>query len=461
MLESRVIDVQPFRPLDVTASVLMDMTTIQNGVTTLMGRKLMGDVTMVNNDEVPLMPGDYEGMYDFIDVRFFRTGDQQPFKTQQLARDLYPGDTVNVEFAFSYPFEHDEDYAVSVGYDHLGDYIELGRTVFRANTESCTTYWKKDGSVSLLPRRDETTLVIPEDAVAVDLRWTDQVTYRLDITQVNPNCIYYTHGDDQFRFDPEPEEGQPGRVAFVCDNETYYFTLHEGYDFWCPMRFRVQNVSYERPIMSAASTVAGHFDTLVLPFDLQQACYYRLNLGEPMEIASMKDYLGDGEVMFAYENFDPMNWPDTQALKAYTPYLIRSLYPSELQFWASDVTIKATPKIEIPCGPFTLVGSTCALPDVENAYFMKDEYNNGFNFYYSSEAKTLRPFRACFVGGSESEVYEYLKVILDKHTGIETATHESKKGGDEGVYTLSGLKIERSQMHKGIYIVDGKKVVVD
>ena len=77
----------------------------------------------------------------------------------------------------------------------------------------------------------------------------------------------------------------------------------------------------------------------------------------------------------------------------------------------------------------------------------------GGPFYYGSDHKAY-----LVVPKSETPSAHANAIYFDGTTGIEAVKSAEQSTG--AIYTLSGIRVDGKQLPKGIYIVDGKKIVV-
>lgn len=112
-------------------------------------------------------------------------------------------------------------------------------------------------------------------------------------------------------------------------------------------------------------------------------------------------------------------------------------------------------------GPVTegaLTGVYAATSAPVNSYVLQNK-TNGFGFYKVAENSqpTVSPFRAYLSANTDAEV-RLLRIIYDDETTGIRSIKEEKMGVEGAIYTLSGQRVSRPQ--KGIYIINGKKVVL-
>ena len=99
----------------------------------------------------------------------------------------------------------------------------------------------------------------------------------------------------------------------------------------------------------------------------------------------------------------------------------------------------------------------------DNLYYVLSTDKNGENVGFYWGAKKGAAFEngahKAFLAIPKSSGVNASSFVFDELTGIRAITIDSAEGA-EGVYTLSGMRIDGKQLPKGIYIVNGKKMVI-
>jgi hypothetical protein len=210
------------------------------------------------------------------------------------------------------------------------------------------------------------------------------------------------------------------------------------------------NVTVKRTI--AANT----WSTLCLPFAMTEA--------------QVKDAFGDGTILgnlkeWASETDDKdavtaivVQFESVSAIEANHPYVINAAKEVK-EFTVKGVDVD-------PDDPSYSIGkkSKGTLASVTGTYVAGTEvpeealFLNGGKFWYSKgSSKPMKAFRAYFefqdVLAAYEEAASRINITFDDITGIKSL----KTDGEEEVYTLSGQRVNKAG--KGVYIVNGKKVI--
>ena len=98
-------------------------------------------------------------------------------------------------------------------------------------------------------------------------------------------------------------------------------------------------------------------------------------------------------------------------------------------------------------------------PNDENTILYLGDENQ---LYYPTETMTIGAFKAYFVLNGEHEAREFVLNFDDDHTtGINSTTNLTNYTNSAGAwFDLSGRKLNAKPTHKGVYINNGRKVVI-
>lgn len=208
---------------------------------------------------------------------------------------------------------------------------------------------------------------------------------------------------------------------------------------------------------------ANEWSTLVLPFSMT-AEQVTAAFGEDVKLADFTSWSSEedsnGEIVFISIKFTTID-----AIEANHPCLIKlSSAISEFTVDGVDIDPDEEPTVQVGKKKVEkgfMIGTYVAQTEIpEDDLFLSEN-----KFWYSTGLTQMKAFRAYF------ELYDVLAIpqeanvkirsmIVDKDetTGISDIATESKKG----VYTLQGVALgekDVKQLPKGMYVVDGKKVV--
>ena len=171
----------------------------------------------------------------------------------------------------------------------------------------------------------------------------------------NPNCLYYASSVNAAL------EALPNVVKDYYVKE---LTLHDGYDFYCPMAFTAGHVAYTRTFIGGYDGNGGGWDTMILPFDVEN-----VTTGDGQQIdwfRSPQDKGKDFWVMtFGGGNGAKLTFSHARQIEANRPYLIavpstaygaRSLQGCSVTFAADHAVVQETALTADDAGGYSFVG---------------------------------------------------------------------------------------------------------
>ena len=222
-------------------------------------------------------------------------------------------------------------------------------------------------------------------------------------------------------------------------------------------------LSQERRVQLLGRTLQnnGYWNTLCLPF----AMTAEKIAASPLADATIKEFTS----ATVTDNKLSIGFTTVSAIEAGKPYLVK--WPSgenitNPQF--DNVTSSVTEPATVTCGDVKFIGTFSPIPLKDDGTQLFVGSNN--QIHYPSKADySINSCRAYFdvnwtiTAGARMEI-----AIVDdgETTGIGSLTPALSKGegnsGDEGsvYYTLDGRKLPGKPTAKGLYIVNGKKVVI-
>ena len=212
----------------------------------------------------------------------------------------------------------------------------------------------------------------------------------------------------------------------------------------------------------ARTIKAGNWSTIVLPFTLTMA-KAKAAFGDDVELAEYAgfevDYGDDEENLTPLGitvNFSTYTMTARKGMTGGKPFLIRTS-KDITSFEADDVTLAGeVTDVNVAddygtAGKFTGTFTKTTVP--ADGLFL-----NSNKFYYSTGKSNIKAFRGWFELGAvlNRETDFGVKMVVD---GFETKVEGlGVKDAAGNVYDLSGRKVSKAQ--RGVYIVNGKKVLV-
>ena len=268
-------------------------------------------------------------------------------------------------------------------------------------------------------------------------KWNDGVTTNPRTVTVNKDMSFTAHF----------VEGSTPPVDRIILDETS--TTY-------PMTAKGVDVQVNRTIK------AGTWNTICLPFAMtgEQAKAAFGNRVELADFAGYKIAKKGNDIVAILVKFTPLDITD--GIKANHPYLIKTSSKSDItMFTANNVNINPDEKPVVATMERTdkqwseFIGTyvTTEMP-TRTLYFSDDKFN------YALKNKQINAFHAYFdFSDMLSGLYlNNVSFVIEESTGITDIEIEDME--PEGWYTTDGRKLNGKPDQKGIYIVNGKKVLV-
>ena len=446
-----------------------------------------GEITITNEEEESILRSNqllapiFSMFQATISPEIAGTGSVAPYGyVTELPEVIKSGETVTGHVTFIL-----NDCKPVNGMQYIAQ-VEYNHTIIASSEPftfrySTNTYWTFDGVRSPLTISND-TLKIPKDAAAVDLRglYYINTVFKIDVTEANPNCLYYIGFLDYV------PKGFTSDANIIRENEANMLSIDSNYDFYCPVDFTAKTAFFTYTPVSesrgpASPVMSQRMSGMIrVPFDAQKAWLAGTNeyhedspfYNEDFKIANQWGLDEDGTIVF---------WPLTPdaIVSRHFCYLIYDMKPSPLVFYSEDAYIFSS-----DYGREIIVGHNRSLIRHASRKTRKAEkYTYSWNcdkncFVLNEEGATIRPFNVT-VGVCE----QFKDTLVD--TGLETLPYTIKEPGegglvsikstrrtpeDKAIYSISGQRVGTAAyqdgklctdgLKPGLYIVGGKKVVV-
>lgn len=184
-----------------------------------------------------------------------------------------------------------------------------------------------------------------------------------------------------------------------------------------------------------------------------------------LPFAVLPESICEGAIAQSFSGCDAngLNFTKVDIMEANTPYLLYCPTATESGKEFNAVTLSAEAPKSITQGDFTFTGTYDAVTDMENKYGVatiggEDKITKG------ASGSTLKGTRAYFTTSQADVQSVKLNFSDGEATGIATVGTTVSETFD--AYTLSGVQVLRNAstlkgLQKGIYIVNGKKQVIE
>lgn len=383
------------------------------------------------------------------------TGKWPFYQSQSVHLSLAVGETGNIEFDFS-DIEFGT-YIVATYYSNDDPIYQLPSFYLSPGVEITTA----DGEVSAIAATSSVT--VPENAVAVNL-----VGVTGTVTSVtpnnNPNTLYYIGNN-------ETAPSGLNNSNLVQGSTANEIVLTDGYDFFVPTTFTANTIKYKTTPTKGTSGTGG-WTTISLPFDVSHVTAD----GTIIDWFHSKDDTGKNFWVRQFTGIDDDNavlFGNVEQMEANVPYIVAfptdrwgaqyNLVGKEIVFHGTNAHLVADVPMRLVTSKITFEGTT-AKSNVTDSYLLNEAGNT-----FTRGNGDVSPFRAYFKPKDNALSSKLaIKFVDDEPTAITDLTLD-EADGTVAVYTLSGMRIgtvrivngkpQTDTLPKGVYIINGKKVI--
>ena len=243
-------------------------------------------------------------------------------------------------------------------------------------------------------------------------------------------------------------------------------------NFYCPQEFTARRISYTHNYRQATQVgVSRGWETIVLPFTVQTITHEKNGLLAPFGV--------DGGKPFWLRQLTENGLVSAQQIEANMPYLIsmpnNGRYPADynqagnVTFSATNVVVPMTEQREMSGNNRMLIPTTMRVAQSPSVYAINRNApyeNNPEGSIFVADYREVRPFEA-YVEHTNGARFISLDDLSEGAVTNIQAIHDIASADVVKVYNLSGVLLKTgkrqevmSQLPKGIYIVNGVKVVV-
>ena len=356
--------------------------------------------------------------------------------------------TVDVEFE-SEELTGAEKYSFTVYY-YKGETQPEDRTKIYEYYTPIDGYTTYDANGNAVLKKAEESITVDADVAYVDL--CGQTTTNTITSQANPNTLFLV--DEGFLL--------TGATNVIVKTSSGYqasnIVLQDNVNgFVSPVDFTATKMKYTRTFDKFYDN-GENWTTIVLPFAVSKVTNTSGVL--PWDEANRKFWLME----FSGESGSTVNFTTAPTpLEANVPYIIAlpgadqgslSLVgKNTLTFEGDNVSVKANAKSAVTVSKYKFVGTMTNTGSLNNIYALNDKGNT-----FQKGTASVTPFRAYFAGTSAAATATSLGIGFGGNTTGIAELKTLRKVEDNNFYNLNGQRV--SQPKKGLYIVNGKKVVI-
>ena len=428
-----------------------NISTLISGTKKFYGTTLKGNVVIKNNGSQP-----YAG---YVSVYLYKSSKSTGHRYTKWL-ELKAGGTESIEFCFE-GLTLGASYGVFTLYEDTRQFVKpyLNNVIPTAGV----IFHKVNGDISATG--SASSITVPSDAVAVDLTGVTSGISKV-VANSNPNTFYYM-GESE-----TAPTGLSGKNV-VKGSTASSVTLTDGYDMYVPKAFTAKNITFSRK-PSIGTGGSGGWTSIVVPFDVNKVVVDNVEIdwfksdtdyGKNFWVKEFQGISGDNTVCFGY----------AQEMKANHPYIMavpNNKWGEQFNLVGKKMTFHGTNAL-LDKDPSVLVGSewmyfrgTYATINTTNTYVL-----NSTGTKFSFGANKVKPFCAYFVT-RDLDTYGVgdlnIGTFEDETDGI-MRLFDDDADMTVDVYNISGVKVGTAEVRggkadlgnlpKGIYIVNGKKVV--
>ena len=297
--------------------------------------------------------------------------------------------------------------------------------------------------------------------------WENTTTLTADMLQGinNPNLLVYVN---------EASLAPQGIQNVVINGQAKEIILTDATtgnnNFFCPQAFRAEKISYTRNFRQATQIgISRGWEGIALPFNVQTITHETKGALAPFGT-------GTGVKHFWLRAYDGENMYSAQQMEAYAPYVIAMPNSNDyyadynlagrVTFSATNTEVYETPDFSFmenePNMPLMTVPAFQRKAQSDSIYAInvgqaRGNYAEGSVF--EKGLREVRPFEIYTVHHGQGARPRFIPITAqgNESTGIETI--ENNPVGNSW-YSLDGRKMQGQPKSKGVYIQNGKKVVV-
>ena len=301
--------------------------------------------------------------------------------------------------------------------------------------------------------------------------WNSTATLTNDDLQGldNPNMLIYVQNESQ-----APKNRDNVVIGDFAKNIVLTDVAEGNNNFYCPQAFKAEIISYTRNFQQQTEVgVSRGWETIALPFTVQTIVHEKNGLISPFGNSASDKH-------FWLRQLSENGLTSATVIEANTPYLISmpnsNEYPAEynqagrVTFSAQDAFVPETQTygmemhgengemiMFLPCFQSQSADEQVYALNVGE---QRGSYVEGSVF--EANYRAVRPFEAFTVHHGNGPAPQYIPIfnMNGGTTGVEDVRCMMKDARSDQWYTIDGRKLQQKPTRKGVYILNGCKVVI-
>jgi hypothetical protein len=299
-----------------------------------------------------------------------------------------------------------------------------------------------------------------------------------DLTDIsNPNMLIYVPSESQAPQNRDNVVIGNDSTGYTAKNVVLTDVVEGNGNFYCPKEFTAEMISYTHEYRQTTEVgVSRGWETIAMPFNVQTVMHEKQGLIAPFGNSTSKKHFWLRHISTAGQTH---SLAQATTIEANMPYLISmpnsDAYPDEynlagrVTFSSQNVPVIVTDIFPVhmssgnggmlmfvPCFQTQQVHEMVYALNVGEA---RDGYPEGCVFV--ANYREIHPFEAYTVHEGNSPAPQFIPVsdfVNSNLTGIEELRFEDVNVAQW--YDLNGRKLQKKPTQKGVYLLNGRKVVM-
>ena len=276
----------------------------------------------------------------------------------------------------------------------------------------------------------------------------------------NPNLLLYV---------TEASMAPTDRDNVVINGFAKNIRLSEGGNFHCPQAFTAEAISYTREFKQQTQIgVSRGWETIALPFTVQTITHEQRGVIAPFGNTASNTH-------FWLRRLTSNGLQAVPTIEANTAYLISMPnseeyiadynLPGRVTFSAENATVPMTEIVKDESADYVMTPCFTNAAAKQGIYVLNvGEQRSGYpeGSIFESNYRAVLPFQAYVEhkGSNPAPSYFIVGDLGGDTTGIDATLVNSERVNSEAWYTLDGRKLQGKPTQKGVYITNGKKVII-